>query len=95
MPLPLLLLLGALTAIAPMSTDMYLPALPAISSALALAEQGERAGLASALHVSLTFCMGMCASLLVVIFSFTLGGRVLYYLLAAPQRRHQWVMPHE
>ena len=69
------------------------------ATALALAEQGERAGLASALHVSLTFGMGMCASLLVaalqdgsvrplavVIFSFTLAGRVLYYLLASPQR---------
>ncbi|MBV2132190.1 multidrug effflux MFS transporter [Pseudomonas sp. MAP12] len=36
-PLLLLLLLGALTAIAPMSTDMYLPAFPAIQDRLGLA----------------------------------------------------------
>ena len=36
-PLLLLLLLGALTAIAPMSTDMYLPAFPAIQERLGLA----------------------------------------------------------
>lgn len=35
-PLVLLLLLGALTAIAPMSTDMYLPAFPRIHSSLGL-----------------------------------------------------------
>lgn len=69
------------------------------ATALALAEQGERAGLASALHVSLTFGMGMCASLLVsvlhdgsvqplalVIFSFTCGGLLVYQLLTLPPR---------
>lgn len=35
-PLLLLLLLGALTAVAPMSTDMYLPAFPSIHSSLGL-----------------------------------------------------------
>lgn len=69
------------------------------ATALALAEQGERAGLASALHVSLTFGMGMCASLLVaalqdgsvrplalVIFSFTVAGLLVYHLLSVRQR---------
>jgi DHA1 family bicyclomycin/chloramphenicol resistance-like MFS transporter len=35
------------------------------ATAMAMAEQGERAGLASALHVSLTFGMGMLAGVLV------------------------------
>lgn len=68
------------------------------ATALALAEQGQQAGLASALHVSLTFGMGMCASLLVavlqdgsvwplslVIFSFAIAGLLVYRLLAAAQ----------
>src|SRR5690554_695468 len=68
------------------------------ATALALAEQGERVGLASALHVSLTFGMGMCASLLVavlqdgsvrplslVIFSFAIAGLLVYPRLTAAQ----------
>lgn len=69
------------------------------ATALALAEQGERVGLASALHVSLTFGMGMCASLLVavlhdgsvrplslVVCSFAIAGLLVYRLLTVAQR---------
>lgn len=42
-----LILLGALTAIAPLSTDMYLPAFPAITQALQLAPGGAELSFAS------------------------------------------------
>ena len=71
------------------------------ATALAMAEQGARAGQASALHVSLTFGMGMLAGLLVswlhdgsllplalVVFGFNIAG-----LLALRLRRERLVEP--
>ncbi|WP_218567572.1 multidrug effflux MFS transporter [Pseudomonas cavernae] len=69
------------------------------TTALAMARQGQRAGLASALHVSLTFGMGMLAGLLVsllhdgsllpltlVVFCFNVGGLLAHRLLSLGAR---------